>query len=130
MVMDNLTNRWLATLGIGALIFGLALVVLRVPVRTMMIFFAIGIPVVFLWLYADERDRKQKKEIEELSKIQEQPCICSVCKKKKEKEVMIKSFLGGIILKGIRLLENSINQFNKRKLVRNFLNKVEKEFNY
>jgi len=63
MVMDNLTNRWLATLVIGALIFGLALVVLRVPVRTMMIFFAIGIPVVFLWLYAEERDRKKKKKL-------------------------------------------------------------------
>jgi len=50
MDMDNLTNRWLATLGIGAVIFGLALFVLRVPVRTMLIFFAIGIPVVFLWL--------------------------------------------------------------------------------
>jgi len=74
MNMDNLTNRWLATLGIGALIFGLALVVLRVPARTMLIFFAIGIPVVFLWLYADERERKQKKEIEELSKIQTQGC--------------------------------------------------------
>ena len=32
MDMDNLTNRWLATLGIGAVIFGLALFVLRVPV--------------------------------------------------------------------------------------------------
>ncbi|HET8847625.1 MAG TPA: hypothetical protein VFM20_02445, partial [Nitrososphaeraceae archaeon] len=62
--MDNLTNRWLATLGIGVLIFGLALFVLKVPVRTMLIFFAIGIPVVFLWLYADEKSRREKKEME------------------------------------------------------------------
>jgi hypothetical protein len=52
MDMDKLTNRWLATLGIGVLIFGLALFVLKVPVRTMLIFFAIGIPVVFFWLYS------------------------------------------------------------------------------
>ena len=66
MDMDNLTNRWLATLGIGVLIFGLALFVLKVPVRTMLIFFAIGIPVVFLWLYADEKSRREKKEMENL----------------------------------------------------------------
>lgn len=62
MNADNLTNRWLAVLGIGAVIFGLALFTLRVPVRTMIIFFAIGIPVVFLWLYADERSRKEKRD--------------------------------------------------------------------
>ena len=79
--MDNLTNRWLAALGIGAVIFGMALFTLRVPVHMpMIIFFAIGIPVVFLWLYVDERSRKEKKEMEELGKIQQQQCICSVCK--------------------------------------------------
>jgi hypothetical protein len=59
MDMDNLTNRWLATLGIG-FDFGLALFVLRV-LFTMLIFFAIGIPVVFLWLYADERSQTKER---------------------------------------------------------------------
>jgi hypothetical protein len=109
MDMDNLTNRWLATLGIGALIFGLALFVLRVPVRTMLIFFAIGIPVVFLWLYADERSRKEKKEIEELNKIQEQPCICSVCKHEQAAVCMDKKCPCCIMLKGDSIIGHSIN---------------------
>ena len=105
MDMDNLTNRWLATLGIGALIFGLALFVLRVPVRTMLIFFAIGIPVVFLWLYADERSRRQKKEME----LQQQPCICSVCKHDQAAVCMDQKCPCCIILKGDSIIGHSIN---------------------
>jgi len=85
------------------------LVVLRVPVRTMMIFFAIGIPVVFLWLYADERDRKQKKEIEELSKMQQQPCICSVCKHEQAEVCIDQKCPCCIILKGDSIIGHSIN---------------------
>lgn len=109
MDMDNLTNRWLASLGIGALIFGLALFVLRVPVRTMLIFFAIGIPVVFLWLYADERSRRQKKEMEQLGNIQEQRCICSVCKHEQAVVCMDQKCPCCIILKGDSIIGHSIN---------------------
>jgi hypothetical protein len=105
MDMDNLTNRWLATLGIGALIFGLALLVLRVPIRTILIFFAIGIPVVFLWLYADERSRRQKK----LGNIQQQPCICSVCKHDQAAVCMDQKCPCCIILKGDSIIGHSIN---------------------
>jgi hypothetical protein len=109
MDMDNLTNRWLATLGIGALIFGLALFVLRVPVRTMLIFFAIGIPVVFLWLYADGRSRRQNKEMEQLGNLQQQPCICSVCKHDQAAVCMDQKCPCCIILKGDSIVGHSIN---------------------
>lgn len=109
MDMDNLTNRWLATLGIGALIFGLALLVLRVPVRTMLIFFAIGIPVVFLWLYADDRSRREKKEAEQLGKIQKQRCVCSVCKHEQAVVCMNQKCPCCIILKGDSIIGHSIN---------------------
>ena len=112
MNVDNLTNRWLATLGIGAVIFGLALFTLGVPVRTMIIFFAIGIPVVFLWLYADERSRKEKKEMaemEELGKIQQQQCICSVCKHEQAAVCLDQKCPCCIILKGDSIIGHSIN---------------------
>ena len=44
--MDSLTNRLLVTLGISTLFFGLSLYVIRVPIRTIIIFFALGKPVV------------------------------------------------------------------------------------
>ena len=112
MNVDNLTNRWLATLGIGAVIFGLALFILGVPVRTMIIFFAIGIPVVFLWLYVDERSRKEKKEMEEmeeLGKIQQQQCICSVCKHEQAAVCLDQKCPCCIILKGDSIIGHSIN---------------------
>jgi hypothetical protein len=109
MDMDNLTNRWLATLGIGVLIFGLALFVLKVPVRTMLIFFAIGIPVVFLWLYADERSRREKKEMEQLDKIQQQLCICAVCKHEQAAVCMDQKCPCCIIMKGDSIIGHSIN---------------------
>ena len=112
MNVDNLTNRWLATLGIGAVIFGLALFTLGVPVRTMIIFFAIGIPVVFLWLYAYERSRKEKKEMEEmeeLGKIQQQQCICSVCKHEQAAVCLDQKCPCCIILKGDSIIGHSIN---------------------
>jgi hypothetical protein len=43
--MDSLRNRLLVTLGIGTLFFGLSLFVIRVPIRTIIIFFALGKPV-------------------------------------------------------------------------------------
>ena len=75
----SLTNRWLVTLGIGTLLFGLSLFVLRVP-RTIMIFFALGIPVVFLWLYVDAKLRRRSKQIHDFNKMQQQACACNFCK--------------------------------------------------
>lgn len=109
MDIDNLTNRWLATLGIGVLIFGLALFVLKVPVRTMLIFFAIGVPVVFLWLYADERSRREKNEMEQLGKIQQQPCICMVCKHELAAVCIDEKCPCCIIMKGDSIIGHSIN---------------------
>ena len=38
--------------------------------RTIIIFFAIGIPMVSLWIYVDEKSRRQKKEIDDFNKNQ------------------------------------------------------------
>ena len=58
--MDS-TTRWLSTLGIGTLCFGLSLFVLRIPIRTIIVFFIIGVPLVALWLYVDAKSKQQKK---------------------------------------------------------------------
>ena len=44
-----------------------------------MIFFALGIPVILLWLYVDQKSRRQQNEIDGLDKLQDQACICPVC---------------------------------------------------
>lgn len=54
--MDIIT-RWLFILGIGTVCFAISLFVVRVPIRTIIIFFAIGIPVVIVWFYADEKSK-------------------------------------------------------------------------
>ena len=79
----SLTNRWLVTLA-SVIAFGLSLFVLRVPIRTIIIFFALGIPVVSLWLYVDEKSRRRSKQIDDFNKIQQQACACNFCKHNRE----------------------------------------------
>ena len=73
--MDPIT-RWISILGIAALCFGIALFVLQVPVRTILIFFSIGVPPILLWLNADEKSKQQKR----VGMIRRQGSICSICK--------------------------------------------------
>ena len=77
------TTRWLSMLGIGHLCFGISLFVLRIPVRTIIVFFIIGVPLVALWLYVDARSKQQKKMSSETT-ARTQVCICSICKHDKE----------------------------------------------
>src|SRR5574341_1625579 len=72
----DLTNRWLSMLGIGTIVFGFSLFVLHIPVRTIIIFFVIGVSVIGLWLYADARSKRQKR----IDAITTEGCICSICK--------------------------------------------------
>ena len=73
------TTRWLSMLGIGTLCFGISLFVLRIPIRTIIVFFIIGVPLVALWLYVDARSKQQKKISSETTTTT-QVCICSICK--------------------------------------------------
>jgi hypothetical protein len=58
--MDT-TTRWLSMLGIGTLCSGLSFFVLRIPIRTIFVFFIIGAPLVALSLYVDAKSKQQKK---------------------------------------------------------------------
>jgi hypothetical protein len=99
------TTRWISILGIAALCFGLALFVLRVPVRTILIFFAIGVPLIILWLYADEKSKQQKR----INKIIKQRCICSICKHEQAKVCLDQKCACCIMMKGSDIMGHSIN---------------------
>lgn len=109
MNFDRITDRWLATLGIGTLLFGIGLFVLRIPVRTIMIFFALGIPVILLWLYVDQKSRHQQNEIDGLDKLQDQACICPVCEHEQAAVCMNKKCPCCIMMKGTDVLGHSVN---------------------
>lgn len=103
--MDSLTNRWLVTLGIGTVLFGISLFVLRIPIRTIFVFFAIGVPVVFLWLYVDLKSRRQA----EFSRMQNQKCICAVCKHDQAAICIDQKCPCCIAMKDDRVVGHSIN---------------------
>ena len=102
--MDT-TTRWISILGIITLCFGIALLVLRVPIRTMLIFFAIGVPLIVLWLYADEKSKQQRR----IGVITQQGCICSICKHEQAKICLQQKCACCIMIKGNDVIGHSIN---------------------
>jgi hypothetical protein len=102
--MDT-TTRWISILGIATLCFGIALLVLRVPIRTILIFFAIGVPLIVLWLYADERSKQQRR----IDTITQQGCICSICKHEQAKVCLQQKCACCIMIKGNDVIGHSIN---------------------
>lgn len=109
--MANFTRRWISSLGISTLCFGIALFVLRIPVRTIGIFFAIGIPLILLWLYVDEKSKQQKKQIGNYShiKIQKQVCICSICNHEQAGTCFDQKCACCLLMKGDKIIGHSIN---------------------
>jgi uncharacterized membrane protein len=107
--MDTLTNRWLLILGIGTVLFGISLFILRVPIRTILIFFALGFPLVLLWLYVDERSRRAKEKIEAISNLEIQPCVCAICRHDLVTNCMNDKCPCCIMLKGDKVVGHSIN---------------------
>ena len=59
-MVESLTNRWILALGLGTLCFGISLFVLHIPIRTIGIFFALGIPLILLWLYIGDKSKQQQ----------------------------------------------------------------------
>ena len=106
--MDSLTSRWLSALGIATLCFGIFLFVLRLPVRTISIFFVIGMPLILLWLYVDENSRQQKK----MATLTTQPCICSICKHDLAGICLKQKCACCIVMKGSNAVGHSINSIN------------------
>jgi hypothetical protein len=102
--MDT-TTRWISILGIATLCFAIALFVLRVPIRTILVFFAIGIPLIVLWLYAEEKSKQQKR----VSSITKQACICSICKHENARICLQQKCACCIMMRGDDVIGHSIN---------------------
>lgn len=107
--MDNLTNRWLMALGVGTVLFALMLFVFHVPVRAVMIFFALGIPVIFLWIYVDLKSKYEKEEIKTRNRLEQQGCICAVCKHDNARECIDQKCPCCVSMKGNSIIGHSIN---------------------
>jgi hypothetical protein len=103
--MDS-TTRWLSMLGIGTLCFGLSLFVLRIPIRTIIVFFIIGVPLVALWLYVDAKSKQEKKIT---TTVTTQPCICSICKHEEAKSCFQANCACCLLTKGNTVIGHSIN---------------------
>ncbi|MFY9796242.1 MAG: hypothetical protein WB988_15000 [Candidatus Nitrosopolaris sp.] len=103
--MDN-TTRWISMLGIGTLCFGISLFVLRIPIRTIIVFFIIGVPLVALWLYVDAKSKQQKKMTTDITT---QVCICSICKHEEAKSCFREKCACCLLSKGKTVIGHSIN---------------------
>ena len=101
----DIIRRWLFILGIGTVCFAITLFVIRVPIRTIIVFFVIGIPVVILWFYADEKSKKQR----EFANIMSKRCVCPICKHEQVKNCLEHHCACCLILKGESIIDHSSN---------------------
>ncbi len=113
--MDSFTTRWLSTLGIGTLCFGILLFVIRVPVRTIAVIFAIGIPLILMWLYVDERSKYEQKrrnmKANTVNREEQQldACKCSICKHEQAQVCVEKKCACCLMRNGDDIIGHSIN---------------------
>jgi hypothetical protein len=121
-MVESLTNRWILTLGLATLCFGISLFVLRIPIRTIGIFFALGIPLILLWLYVGNRSKQQLEQQQKngktisdpssnnnLVQYQQQSCTCPICKHEQAGVCLNQKCACCTIMKGNKVVGHSIN---------------------
>jgi hypothetical protein len=124
-MVESLTNRWILALGLATLCFGISLFVLHIPIRTIGIFFALGIPLILLWLYIGDKSKQQLQQQKEGKTISDpssndnlvqqqqqqlqQPCICSICKHKQAVVCLNQKCACCTIMKGNKVVGHSVN---------------------
>jgi Flp pilus assembly protein TadB len=101
-MVESLTNRWVLALGLTTLCFGISLVVLHIPIRTIGIFFALGIPLILLWLYVSDKSRRGQHQLQ-------QQCICSICNHEQAGACLNQICACCIIMKDNKVVGHSIN---------------------
>jgi hypothetical protein len=101
----NITTRWIFILGIGTVCFGFSLFVLHIPIRTIVVFFIIGLPLVALWLYVDTRSKQQRN----VNAIGEEACMCSICEHEQAKICLQQICACCLIMKGNTVIGHSVN---------------------
>jgi hypothetical protein len=122
-MVESLTNRWILTLGLATLCFGISLFVLRIPIRTIGIFFALGIPLILLWLYIGHKSKQQQlqwqKKVEttgdpssnnnQLVQHQQKSCMCPICKHEQAGICLNQKCACCIIMRDNNVVGHSIN---------------------
>ena len=122
-MVESLTNRWILTLGLATLCFGISLFVLRIPIRTIGIFFALGIPLILLWLYVGDKSKQQQlqrqKKVEttgdpssnnnQLVQHQQKSCMCPICKHEQAEICLNQKCACCIIMRDNNVVGHSIN---------------------
>jgi hypothetical protein len=77
----------------------------------------LGIPLILLWLYADDKSKQQRRQngriisnsAREHIQYQQQPCICSICKHEQAGVCLNQKCACCIIMKGDKIIGHSIN---------------------
>ena len=122
-MVESLTNRWILTLGLATLCFGISLFVLRIPIRTIGIFFALGIPLILLWIYVSDKSKQQKIQQQKGKTISDsnssstngnlvqhqQSCVCPICKHEQAVVCLNQKCACCIIMKDNKVVGHSIN---------------------
>jgi len=105
---------------LATLCFGISLFVLRIPIRTIGIFFALGIPLILLWIYVSDKSKQQKiqqqkgKTISDPSNTDnivqhQQSCMCPICKHEQAVACLNQKCACCIIMKGNKVVGSSTN---------------------
>jgi hypothetical protein len=122
-MVESLTNRWILTLGLATLCFGISLFVLRIPIRTIGIFFALGIPLILLWLYIGDKSKQQQLQWQkkvgttgdpssnnnQLVQHQQKSCMCPICKHEQAGICLNQKCACCIIMRDNNVVGHSIN---------------------
>ena len=119
-MVESLTTCWILALGLATLCFGIFLFVFRIPIRTIGIFFVLGIPLILLWLYAGDKSKQQQQQkgkiannsgssTNNLLQHQQQLCICSICKHEQAVLCLNQKCACCIIMKGDKVIGHSVN---------------------
>ena len=101
----DITTRWVFILGIGTVCFGISLFVLHIPIRTITVFFVLGLPLVALWLYVDNKSRLQNSA----NAIAEEVCVCPICEHEQAKICLQKACACCLVMRGNTVIGHSVN---------------------
>jgi hypothetical protein len=73
----DFTQRWLVMIAIATILFAIGLLILRINIRSLLIFYVIGMSAVTLWMVVDARFFAPQRK--KGANAKSQPCTCPVC---------------------------------------------------
>ena len=103
----DFTQRWLIMIATATILFAIAFLILRINLRSLLIFFVIGISAVTLWMVVEARYfGPQSKRVG-----RQQPCTCPVCNHGREEMCFQNRCACCLILKNDKVVGHSSSAF-------------------